>query len=185
MDKLTIDSLTVRVEQLERKNRRLTRFGTAALVCCIAVWSFGADRAEVVEGERFVLRAPDGAVRATIEVDAHRMARLTMLGGGHKGSASLYAHPNGASGLQLTDREGKIRLWANLQPPDGNPEIDLRDEAGEPRVTAEVMPGGVNFVRLDGRDGKSGIILLNPDDPAPMLRIFGKDGNPVLEIPKP
>ncbi len=192
MEKLLIEGLAERVERLEREcgiltraNRRWKQLVAAVFAGTLAFLSIGADQAKVVEAEQFVLKAADGTRRGTIEVDAHGMARVTLLGGGHKGQSSLYAHQNGASGLQLTDEKGQIRLWANLQPPDGNPSLVLRDERGEQKIVAEVLPGGVNFVKLDGRDGKSGIILLNPGDPKPMLRIFDRDGKPVLEVPKP
>jgi hypothetical protein len=192
MEELLIKGLTERVERLEREcgrltraNRRWKRLSSAVFAGALAFLSIGADQTKVVEAEQFVLKAPDGTRRGTIEVDAHGSARVTLVGGGHKGQSSLYAHQNGASGLQLTDEKGQLRLWANLQPPDGNPALVLRDEGGQRKIVAEVLPGGANFVGLIGRDGNSKIILLSPEDSAPVLRIFGRDGKPVLELPKP
>lgn len=194
MQELLIEQLAERVGALEREcdrlaraNRRWKQLGIAVLAGVVAFLGTGADQTKIVEAEQFVLKARDGTKRGIIEVvdngDAQGTAQVTLLGRG-RGQSSLYAHENGASGLKLTDANGKLRLWINLQPPDGSPSVVLRDEEGEQKIVAHVSPGGANSISLHGRDGNSGIILLNPGDPTPMLRFFDRDGKPVLEMPK-
>src|SRR4051794_27808997 len=68
MDKPMIDSLTERVERLERENRSWRWLGTAVLIGATALIAGGADQTKVIEAERILLREKGGKIRAVLEV---------------------------------------------------------------------------------------------------------------------
>lgn len=68
MNELTLENLIERLARLERENRRWRGGAMLALMLAIAVLLMGQifPKAQVIEAHRFVLKSPDGKVRAIL-----------------------------------------------------------------------------------------------------------------------
>jgi hypothetical protein len=87
MNKQTVETLAIRLDRLERENRRLKRTGAVALVGIAALVLMGqttpGEVANVVEAKQFVLRDSRGDTRAVLALG-----------------------PDGSVGLGLSDKAG-------------------------------------------------------------------------------
>ena len=99
--------LLLRIETLERKNRRYTRIGALAL-CAALGGVFLSWRApcDTVSAERFVLVDPSGKQRATLSAYETGAPQLTFLDKKGRAVATLATDADGAF-LALTDAKGE------------------------------------------------------------------------------
>jgi len=64
------DCLSKAVERLQRENLRLKRIGISLILVIVATLTMGESRSSrTVEADAFVLRAPDGSVRAKLDTN--------------------------------------------------------------------------------------------------------------------
>jgi hypothetical protein len=133
MNEQTMETLVIRLESLERENRRLKRAGAVALAAITALVLMAqatpAGVAKLVEAEQFVLRNSSGDTRAVLAVG-----------------------PDGSVGLGLSDEAGTARAWLSLGP-QGSPSFALFDRASRPRATLRLWPDGVPRLALNDQDG--------------------------------
>jgi hypothetical protein len=129
----TMQTLVIRLERLERENRRLRRAGAVALAGIVALALMGqtpsGEAAKVVEATQFVLRDSKGDTRAVLALG-----------------------PDGSVGLGLSDEAGTARAWLSLGP-QGSPGFALFDRAAQPRATLRLWPDGVPRLALNDKDG--------------------------------
>jgi hypothetical protein len=133
MNKQTVETLAIRLDRLERENRRLKRTGAVALVGIAALVLMGqttpGEVANVLEAKQFVLRDSRGDTRAVLALG-----------------------PDGSVGLGLSDKAGTARAWLSLGP-QGSPSFALFDRAARPRATLRLWPDGVPRLALNDKDG--------------------------------
>jgi hypothetical protein len=102
--------LAARVVRLERENRRLKFFGTAALAAAAAALAWQARTADTVRAREFVLLDPDGRTAATLVHTASGPA-LTLLDPAGNARAALLGKEE-ESGLIVYDDGGRQRAVA-------------------------------------------------------------------------
>jgi len=147
--------LADRVDRLEAENRRLRRWGGAALVLALAVAALGqsAPHGTTVEAQQFVLKDAAGKVRVvqgmiegasdlsffdekgrnrlSLQVMPDGTPRVSLRHADMKSGAKVLLLENGQTALQFFDATGQPRLVASLAA-DGAPFLQLRDETGKP-----------------------------------------------------
>lgn len=136
MDDPTVDSLSQRLDRLEREIRWWRRLGTvvvSTLVLAFLLGATGQKVADEVRAKLFVLVDVDGKDRAALVVTADGPV------------------------LALYDRDGKFR--ADLAVTAAGSALALRDRDGAPRAMLGVPTGGPALGLYD-RDGK--VIRLAP-----------------------
>ncbi len=181
MNEVTSDTLTKRLDRLERENRRLKIAGAFLVLALVAVGAMGQmiPRAvsKVVEAERFVLRdatgkimailgtepgvpAPklflydqNGKTRAMLSVLADGTPGLALFDQNGKGRAGLLLLASGAPGLGLHDQNGKNRLLLSVGA-DDTPGLALLDQNGKERARLTVVPDGSPSLGLFDQSGK-------------------------------
>ncbi len=153
----TLDTLTPRLDRLERENRLLKIGGAILLLGLAAVGAMGQVLPKaipkVVEAEQFVLRDTKGKIRAGLEVRAA-----------------------GAPGLVLYDQNGKARAALNVLA-DGSPGLVLADQTENPRAILTLpADDGAPRLHLSDRNGKIRA-MLNVDTRGPSLTLWDQNGN--------
>ncbi|MBA3259643.1 MAG: hypothetical protein H0T68_09280 [Gemmatimonadales bacterium] len=142
-----------RLEQLERENRRLRRYGTMMLMGIAVILGLGAaliffsgrfglpGSAQVVVARQFEVRDIDGRVRGVWGAAEDGSVRLAFndVGGRQRVRVSLLA--DGSAGLSFADSaDRKLAVLGLL--PDNTTTLALTDPAGIPRVVLGVAPNG-------------------------------------------
>jgi hypothetical protein len=190
----TVQALAERVARLEAQNRRFRKAAIAALIAVSAVAVMGQSRSSrVLEANEFVLKDDTGTVRARLSMEATNRPTLSFYGQKNHIPVSLAggdepflvlsrARTNelvqlGANrsfyGLGLYEKE--IRAGLSVQ--NGNPGIELYDEAGKPQVSIEADKNNREFITLGGTAGKESAMLWNAG-----VSIFGKAGTFRVEL---
>ncbi len=111
MSEPILNTLTQRLDRLERENRRLKLVGAILLVALAAVGAMGQVLPKavpkVVEAEQFIVRDTKGKIRASLDV------------------------VSGVPGLDLLDQNEKTRARLAVAAGDGAPNLDLFDRDGQ------------------------------------------------------
>jgi hypothetical protein len=154
------DAVMLRLDRLERENRRWRRLALGSWLALAAVGLLGQSAApparpagatRVIEGERFVLTDAGGRIGATLGWEASNTPRLALHDPAGRPRAILSVGAGGAPGLTLLDPDGQTPRAALVVGPDGAPGLALFDPAGKPRlVTALFHPKGA-AARTGGR----------------------------------
>ena len=116
MNEPKLDELVVRLDCLERENRRWKRIGALVLVGIAAVVLMGQAKprkvAQVIEAEKFVVRDKSGKVRAALQISAKDEPSLDLYDKNGKNRASLAILEGGGQTpiLFLLDRNEKFSL---------------------------------------------------------------------------
>jgi hypothetical protein len=193
----SLDTLTQRLDRLERENRRLTLIGTLALSCLVTLVLTGqaAPRAvpRLVEAEQFILRDTGGKVRATLGT-VNGTTGLALLDRNQKERLLMWVDAEGeAPSIVAYDTSNKRRLVFGLSPQNkpmmgvygerGEPSIMiapdhmlLADKAGQIRAQLSLGSEGEPSLVLYGNDGRTelGLSVLAKNEPR--LRLVDKDG---------
>lgn len=105
--------LSVRIERLERENRRMKRFGLAATVCAglLGLAAAAPAMCDVIYGERLVLRDESGRQRVTLD-----------------------AYHNENPALAWSDAQGRVRAKIALDAR-GDLVVNVLDEKGDTKGT--------------------------------------------------
>lgn len=77
------ESVSLAVERLERENLRFKRIGVSLIIVAVAALTMGQSRSSrTVEANAFVLRGPDGSVKAKFDTNngSRSCSSSTMLG---------------------------------------------------------------------------------------------------------
>ena len=130
MKEPTLDTLTQRLDRLERQNRRLKVASGAVLFGIAAILLMGQGSSPIVEAERFLVRDPTtGKFRGALSVLQDGSVGLSISAPDGK-SLSLSANASGNVGLTLYDKQGKLRAEL-VTGVDGAPALALRDQGGK------------------------------------------------------
>ena len=140
------DSLTERLERLERQHRTLKVYGALLLVIVALVFAWEARPTKaVLEAERFVLRDSTGRPRATLAASSSGFPFLAMYGENGVTRAELAVEPGGQTGLRLLDPRGSTLMA--LKAGDRRASLDLLNDK-IPAATFELHPDGTAALRL-------------------------------------
>jgi hypothetical protein len=122
----TLESVTERIERLERDNRRLKCFATLLLLGVSAVGLMGQslqDRitanvvlARTVEAQSLLLRDGAGKVRALLETDPAGPITLTLSDKDGRERLALGVGPAGGVGIIFRDKEAVVRAGIGVGP---------------------------------------------------------------------
>jgi hypothetical protein len=153
--------MTIRIQELERENRRLRRLwmGTlvsvalllglaTALVIVAARHGLPGTVADVIEAREFLLRDAAGTVRGSWSAAADGSMRLVFQAPGSKAGLALSVLGGGASGITVRDSAGRSRAVLGLLP-DQTVSLLFADENGTTRTVLSLVRGGSSLVFAD------------------------------------
>jgi len=205
-------SLALRLDRLERENRRYRRTALGAALGALAWMACGVAQSKTtLAAERIVLLGADGSEKATLEVDERGDPVLLLRNGSTSallttnGPSMLLRGPDGKTGafvgidskntsrLELTSHRvlDGVRLTAHE---DGSAGVYVLDTQGRQRAALEAYgPGGssLNFRDDRGRTRSTfgldpadlpNAILMDADGGRRLGMVVQEDGNPLLEI---
>lgn len=168
-------SLGLRVERLERQNRRLRAGLAAVLVAPLALVVMGAKETppDVTYGHLTATQVTivDGAGRTAIEIGTEGQgAGLRILNSSGEPALSLgLARDGGGNGILICDGEGRPRMGLGMD--DGVPGLALVDEEGK------------KFLALGGDENGYGFVVLDENEAEKVVLGF-KDGEAAVMIPE-
>lgn len=198
-------ALAVRLEKLEKQNRRIRGIGIALLVLAAALVLMGQTPGHrTVEANEFVLKDASGTVRGRWSVveafgpkfvllDATGKERVLLnvldTGAGlilrdasGRDRAGLVATVNGP-GLNLTDANGKSRVFVFADDTEDSFGVGLHDEKGLKRAALTFYNGTPKLALLDAeRKERVGIELT---EGRPLVRLWDQQGKPRVAIGAP
>jgi hypothetical protein len=183
----TVQALTERIAKLEVQNRRFRKAAIAALVVASALAVMGqAPTRRVLEANEFVLKDASGTMRARLSMEMTDRPTLTFYRDKTHSSASLAGGDEPFLVLNRAGTNELVQLGANrtfyglglyeqeiragLSVQNGNPGIELYDEAGKPQVSIEADKKNGEFITLGGTPGKQSAMFSNVG-----AVLFGKD----------
>jgi hypothetical protein len=101
------DCLSKKVERLERENLRLKRIGISLIIVAVAALTMGQSQStKTVEANAFVLRGPDGLVRAKLDTNEGR-TELVFLNDAGQSRLAIKASQEG-EGLEMMSDSGEL-----------------------------------------------------------------------------
>jgi hypothetical protein len=180
----TPDTVTARLDRLERESRRWRRAALGSWLAIAALLLLGqgpsrapspANPARTVEAERFVLRDARGRAGATLGWEANDTPRLALHDAGGQSRAVLTVGSGGSPGLTLLDADGVTIRAALVVGPDGAPGFALFDPDGKARLAAALFHGSVPGRAAGSREPTPAIVAY---DAAGVVRAtFGLRGS--------
>ena len=172
MNGLSLEELGRRLDRVQQQNRRMKRIalvGTILLVAAFTVWQ--ARIPTVLRAERFELKR-DGKVCAVLKADEAGRPSLAFLGDDGGFMAGLFVFDTGPA-LHLYGKDGERSVALAVS--DEGPMLALGDEQGKARAVLRLREQGLPqlaFFRNDGKPIGAFIIF----DTGPALHLYGKDG---------
>ena len=160
-------SVSIRIQDLERENRRLRRIwmGTlvsvalllglaTALVIVSARHGLPGTVADVIESREFLLRDASGAVRGSWASQPDGSSRFMFQAPNSKAGLSLSVLKGGASGITVRDSAGRSRAVLGLLP-DQTVSLLFADENGTTRTVLSLVRGGASTLVFADRSGSA------------------------------
>jgi hypothetical protein len=144
MTEIDLASFRLRLDALERQNRRLRRVLGAASVAVFAVVAVGATAPapRVIEAEQVLIRDANGRTRAILGLDpASHSAGLAVLGASGARRIGVGVKSDGTAGIALSDERGELRAGLATTPA-GKASVSLSDETGSIRAGLGVVEDG-------------------------------------------
>ncbi len=196
MSEPILNTLTQRLDRLERENRRLKIAGAILLLALAAVGAMGQVLPKavpkVVEAERFVVRDTKGKVLATLGTEASGLPALVLSDQNGKRRAGLFVLADGEPHLGLFDQNEKRRAVLAVLA-DGAPALFLADQNGKDRAGLVLDTSGPSLVLRDENDkiravlGRAALEATATGTveqrPAASLVLFDKDGKVIWKVP--
>jgi len=161
------DSLSARVDRLERESRRWKRVALGSWVAIAALFLLGQSPsrpggapapARTVEAERFVLRDARGRTGASLGWEADGTPRLALHDPSAQVRAALGVGAGGAPGLTLFDTNGTTVRTAIVVGPDGAPGLALFDPSGKPRLAVALFHGSPSGRATSGSEPAPAVV---------------------------
>lgn len=180
----TFDTLTQRLDRVERENRWWKVLGTATVAVLGLVLFLGATGSKVAEeilARRFVLMDKDGKARASLVVEDHGLPSLTFFDSEGQGRSTLALDAKGPT-LVFMDADGRPRAGLAVGA-DGSPVLLLRGSDGTDRVMlgvipeASLAPGFAGLLLFDKHGKIRGALDVLPDG-SPRMYLSGEDEKP-------
>ena len=154
----TMESLTQRLDRLEREKRRLKRMGVAVAVGIAAAVLMGQARpaGKVIEAEQFILRDASGTMRADLSAGAESGVGLFLFDRRGGARAGLMVEADGTPKLFLFDKNSMAAAWLSVV--EGTPALQLKGSDGVDRAWLEVTGNAPRLVFRD--EGKRQRLVL-------------------------
>jgi len=154
MNQPDVESIVQRMDQLERDNRRLKRFGGAGLAVLALLFLVGAGvpGQRSIEAESFIVKDGAGKVRAVLGT----------------------AEPYNAPGLVMYDQEGHPNILLHLTG-DGDPGLWLY-EKDSVRATMNAVGDRVHMQLYDTENRPRAVMTIHKDG-APSIELYDQDEN--------
>jgi hypothetical protein len=136
--------VAVRLDALERQNRRLRRVLGGASLAVFAIVAVGATAPapRVIETEQVLIRDANGRTRAILGIDrASHSAGLVVLGASGARRIGVGVKSDGTAGIALSDERGDLRAGLATTPA-GKATVSVYDENGSIRAGLGVVEDG-------------------------------------------
>lgn len=134
----------LRLDALERQNRRLRRSLGGVVLATFAIVAVGAKApaSRVLEAEQLLIRDANGHTRAILGIDpASRATGLAILGPSGARRIGVGVKSDGTAGIALSDESGDLRAGLATTPA-GKATVSLYDEEGSIRAGLGVVEDG-------------------------------------------
>jgi hypothetical protein len=158
-------ALLVRLEEVERDNRRLRRLGVYMLVGVGALLGLAAAFVvvaarhgmpgfvpQLAEAHRFVVRDSEGRVRAALGMSREGSAQLVLQDEGGRDRLRVSVLPDGGAGVAFVDSAGRSRMVLGLLP-DQSASVVLADGGGKTRTVLGLSPNGASTILFADKGG--------------------------------
>lgn len=184
MDTPTLETLSERVDGLERENRWLKRIGGSAVIGLLALVTFGTGALRApreISAEQIVLKDRDGHPRARLEMKEHGPA-LSLLDRDGRDQVLLKSGDDGSSSLEYfqgTDLRASLTNYANH-----GPALNLFEMNRRGRAEMFVTPEGGSGLTLHRYQWGAGLNMA-PDGTAKLnfLDRKGQEKNGLVVAP--
>jgi len=186
MSEPILNTLTHRLDRLERDNRRLKLGGAFLVLALVSVGAMGQVLPKavpkVVEAERFVLRDTKGKILAALGTRSSGTV-LFLYDQNGKARAGLSLLADGSPGLVLADQNGKERATLIVLA-DGSPSLSLADQNGKTRAGLSLLADGLPLpsLVLADQNEKSRAVLTVGADGSPHLGLFDQNEKPRADL---
>ena len=172
-----LHTIVLRLEKLEKQNRRFKRAGLCALVVAVAILLTGqaVPRNHTIEAQLFLIKDVNGKMRASLGMDTVADAPyLKLYDANEKSRVVIEAYPRQPN-LWLSGADEKMRaVFATAADSTG---LELFDTSGNIRANLQVDQNGTLFEMLDA-EGRTlwsaplGTSLPGPTTTASKPRVF-------------
>lgn len=192
MNAPSLERCLFRLEQLERANARISRenrwikiVGSATLLVALVGLLTGAqqNRPKVIEAQSFVLRDKDGKLRAVLDSSERQGAFFYLFD--ERGETIRFGISSGKNGqvlARITDTKGDDRMTFGVHA-EGMPHIALYTKDQKPVVRLGVSPEDEAGISLFGKNDKSRVQIISPDNEPPLLEMFDEGGKLLFQAP--
>lgn len=172
------DAVLQRLARLERANRRLVRMGAIGPVVVAALLVMGQTLpqrvAKVIEAEEFVLREPNGTVRARLAVEPHNYSGLSVYDKTGRRVVDLGILPSGGPSLLLRDKSS-----VGIEVHNDIALVSLADKEGKARAGLAMGSDGTPSLHFFDRDEKARALIQLEADGSPSLKLLDGRGTDV------
>lgn len=188
MEKPMLDTLAERVDRLERENRRLKRFGLAALSSLAVVLAVGGAKltrnADVVSAKAFILFDEQQQARAILSVDPDTGPGIGFFDADQTRRIDVRID-KGSPHITMLDPETENRAaMAEMNIVKGQPSVILSlDDRKRPQFAAAIDREGAPFVDLIDANGKERAILSLAPDGTPSFCLQDGNGKTLFQSP--
>jgi hypothetical protein len=158
MTEPTLDTLTQRLDRLERENRRWRQCAAVVGLCALGLALAGQARptpvAKVISAERFSLMDASGRIRASLYTKNERGSPvLTFSDDAGTRRIVLGLTDGGSLGLDIFDQQGRGGIVLGVGS-NGNSNFFATDRLGKTRVVLGVTTEGTPGLELSNKDGR-------------------------------
>jgi hypothetical protein len=169
-----VELLVLRIDRLERENRRFRRAATAIALGVAAVFLMGqaVPKSPAVETQKLVLKDKRGKIRAVLgQFSEDEPFGLLVFDANQRIRTKLGLEADGSPILALTDDRGVDRVMLH-------PALGLRVLGDGPSVTLGVNYGNEPALHLNDKDGWTrAALVLTGTNTAPILKFLDPRGN--------
>jgi len=157
MDENSTNALLIRVNKLEKDNRRMKKVCLAATVLGTAFIALGQSQTpRVIEANEFRLMDSKGTVRAKLATNGNAQTLFNLYSIGGDQLASIGVGTTGSNiTLTGTDSQSSVSLFSG--PMSVEPTLEIKGTAGKFAVTVDKDFGGPSF-RVEDLDGYETVI---------------------------
>ena len=158
-------ALVLRLEEVERDNRRLRRLGVYMLVGVGALLGLAAAFVvvaarhgmpgfvpQLAEAHRFVVRDDEGRLRAALGMSKEGNAQFVLQDEAGRDRLRLSVLPDGGAGVSFVDSAGNSRMVLGLLP-DQSASVVMADGGGKTRTVLGLSPNGASTILFADKGG--------------------------------
>ena len=194
-----LHTLSVRIERLEKSNRRHRIVGMALTLLALLIFATGARKEKRVRAGGFELRDPTGRLRVEIALDSRGSPFLNLLDPNERVRTILGIDELGNPSLEFHDSNGRERLVMGLDE-EQDPVVNLLDEDGLTRASLgfennkkpsfwlgnnirniHLSAGDDSRIAMTDSSGKEQLLLRGQDRGSTVVQVNRGDQSAVLD----